>query len=213
MENDLINKRLYNRFGNVGEFKRKSVEGIINRIPTVDAVEVVRCKDCIKGYIPDGEHYIECFRLGILLSPNDYCSLGVRRSIRKGISTCMNNDYIYFELNNWCEGEEYPDAEPFLSWFEDDLNIPFLNKDWVCEQKLCVVESIVDMSFNYCITATWDWVGKNCPELITNVKYKKFLRYPDEDGDVFGQFGCPFLEYSEENIGYHFKGDLDEQND
>ena len=27
-------------------------------------------------------------------------------------------DIVYFELNNWFAGRDYPDAEPFLSWME-----------------------------------------------------------------------------------------------
>ena len=26
---------------------------------------------------------------------------------------------IYFELNNWMSGDDYPDAEPFISWMDD----------------------------------------------------------------------------------------------
>ena len=55
------------------------------------------------------------------------------------------------------------------------------------------------MSQHFCITATREWVEKNCPKLLT--EYTKFLRYPDEDGDVQGRFGHWFLPYSEENFG------------
>ena len=27
-------------------------------------------------------------------------------------------EVVYFELNNWFSGRDYPDAEPFLSWME-----------------------------------------------------------------------------------------------
>jgi hypothetical protein len=50
-------------------------------IPTADVVEVVRCKDC--EYLMFSDMYGECGKavLGIV-SPNDYCSRGIRR--RKG---------------------------------------------------------------------------------------------------------------------------------
>lgn len=117
----------------------------------------------------------------------------------------MNNeDIIYFELNNWIKGDYYPDAEPFITWFKDDCTINFDNEDWVKENRLCVVFSLVDMSFNYCITATKKWVLDNCPELLT--KYTQFLRFPDEsDGIIYGNFGTEFLNYSEANIGVHFQ--------
>lgn len=120
-------------------------------------------------------------------------------------------EVIYFELNNWFSGRDYPDAEPFLSWMRDDLKQKFRDEDWVKENKLVVVESLVDMSFNYCITATKDWVEKNCPELLT--KYTKFIREKDEIEDIpYSRFGCPFLEYKEENIGLHFADETEDRN-
>lgn len=111
-----------------------------------------------------------------------------------------NNDVVYFELNNWIPEKDYPATEPFLSWMGNDLSIRFRNEDWVEKNKLCVVESLVDMSSNYCITATKEWVKKNCPNLLTD--YQEFLRYPDDgDEDVYGRFGCKFLPYEEQNIG------------
>lgn len=117
------------------------------------------------------------------------------------------NDIIYFELNNWFSGRDYPDDEPFISWMSNDLKIPFRSETWVKENKLCVVVSFIDMSQNFCITATKEWVEKNCPKLLTN--YTEFLRYPDEDGDVERKFGQWFLPYSEENIGVKYIDDDD----
>lgn len=113
----------------------------------------------------------------------------------------MNNksDVVYFELNNWFPGKHYPAEEPFTTWIGNDLNIYFNNEDWVKENKLCVVRSIIDMSTNFCVTATKEWVEKNCPRLLT--EHEKFLRYPNEAGYVCGRFGDEFLEYSEENFG------------
>lgn len=110
----------------------------------------------------------------------------------------MANEIIYFELNNWACGRDYPDAEPFISWMGTLLPI-FRNEDWAKENKLCVRASNVDMSQNFCITATKEWVENNCPELLT--KYTQFLRKPDKYGYVDGRFGCPFLDYEESNIG------------
>lgn len=117
-------------------------------------------------------------------------------------------DVVYFELNNWTPGEDYPAAEPFLSWMRNDLAIKFRNEEWVEENELCVVESMVDMSSNFCITAKKEWVEQNCPELLT--QYTELLRHPDEDGDVYGRFGHEFLPWSEDNIGtYYFDYDED----
>lgn len=119
----------------------------------------------------------------------------------------MEKEIVYFELNNWFAGDHYPAEEPFLTWIGNDLNIHFNNETWVKENKLCVVRSIIDMSVNFCITATKEWVESNCSRLLT--EYTKFLRCPDEDGYVEGQFGDEFLEYSEENIGITYVDDED----
>jgi len=108
-------------------------------------------------------------------------------------------DIVYFELNNWFSGRDYPDAEPFITWLGDDLHIKFDDEEWVKDNKLCVLEDLIDMSQNFCITAPKEWVQKNCPELLT--KYKEFLREENEDGYVLGRFGHEFLDYKEENIG------------
>lgn len=100
------------------------------------------------------------------------------------------DDIIYFELNNWFCGRDYPNAEPFITWMSDDLNIKFNDENWVKEQELCVTTCFIDMSQNFCITAPKKWVKKNCPELLT--KYKKFLVYPDEYGNVYGKFDTYF---------------------
>ena len=114
-------------------------------------------------------------------------------------------EIVYFELNNWFPRRDYPDAEPFNSW----INTPtytdaFEDNDWCIENKLCVVQTIIDMSLNYCVTATKEWVEANCPELLT--KYTRFLRYPNPeyDNEVYGRFGCTFKEWSEENFGCEY---------
>lgn len=123
-------------------------------------------------------------------------------------------DIIYFELNNWIAGSDYSNEEPFLSWMkcseENNYNIQFRDKKWIRDNKLVVVESIIDMSCNYCITSTKEWVENNCPSLLT--KYNNFIRVREnEDVSIYGNFGCPFLEYSEENIGFHYA--IDKQDD
>lgn len=115
-------------------------------------------------------------------------------------------DIIYFELNNWACGKDYPNAEPFIGWMRRILPI-FRNEEWVKENKLCVNAVIVDLSQNFCITATKEWVEKNCPTLLTT--HQEFLRIPDEYGDVEGRFGHPFLEYEDYNIGVNWLNEDD----
>ena len=117
-------------------------------------------------------------------------------------------EIVYFELNNWFAGRDYSNTEPFLGWMKNDLKQKFRDEKWIEENKLVVVESFVDMSMNFCITTTKEWVEKNCPELLST--YKEFTRKADEDGEPpYGRFGCPFLEYDEENIGYHYAEEVE----
>lgn len=113
-------------------------------------------------------------------------------------------EVVYFELNNWMPGRDYPEAEPFIEWMSNDLKQQFEDEEWIKENKLVVVESLIDMSVNYCVTAPKEWVEKNCSELLA--KYEEFLRVADEV--PVGRFGCPFLEWSEENTGFHFADEV-----
>lgn len=38
------------------------------------------------------------------------------------------NDIVYFELNNWFRGRDYPNDEPFVSWMSNDLQLKFNNE-------------------------------------------------------------------------------------
>ena len=67
-------------------------------------------------------------------------------------------EIVYFELNNWWPGRDYPDKEPFLSWFEDDCKLQFEDTSWLMANQLCVVANLIDMSVNFCITAPKKWV-------------------------------------------------------
>ena len=106
---------------------------------------------------------------------------------------------VYFELNNWACGKDYPNEEPFLEWMANDLGIKFLDEEWVKENYLIVVASNVDMSVNLCITASEAWVEINCPSLLTNPENHKFLRESPwgEDDVPEGRFGCPFYSLDE----------------
>ena len=74
---------------NWGQNNNVAVLEAIDDAPTVDAVEVVRCKDCknnireAKWSAKDGEHHtVLClYRKGFKIwhSPDDFCSCGERR--------------------------------------------------------------------------------------------------------------------------------------
>lgn len=113
----------------------------------------------------------------------------------------MEENYVYFELNNWTPGSGYPDEEPYKTWIGDDMNIKFNDEEWVKKNKLCVVRDIIDMSVNFCITAKKSWVDNYCPSLLT--RYRDFLAEKDpETGKYYGPLSDDeFLPYTEENIG------------
>lgn len=123
-------------------------------------------------------------------------------------------EVVYFEMNNWFSERDYPNEEPFITWFSHDLNLWFEDEAWVKANKLCVVTHLVDMATNFLVTAPLEWVNTNCHKLLTN--YTQFLRSPDKDGKVYGQFGTHFLKWSLANIGVHrveydyWKDQLDE---
>lgn len=153
------------------------------------------------------------------------------------------NDVIYFSVNNWFCGRDYPDTKNFRKWMENDLNQNFRNDDWCKKNKLCVYYGCVDMSQNYTVSASREWVEKNCPELLSDkeytyttemsdykdgkmgwktvehkMKYSDFVYVPEEgeelpDNDRIGDM--PFREYREENFGseYYETGYWDSSDD
>ena len=153
----------------------------------------------------------------------------------------MNSEeVIYFSINNWFSGRDYPPTDNFKKWMRNDLNQTFQNDEWAKENKLCIYYGNIDMSFNYTISAPKEWVEKNCPELLTDdeytyytiisypkkkllggyewvevkeehkKKYSDFVDRPDEYGNLEDRFGWPYLEYKPENFGVHYYSDPNE---
>ena len=145
-----------------------------------------------------------------------------KRKFRKKI---VNNDkIIYFSVNNWFSGRDFPPTPNFKKWLGNDLQQVFENDEWAKKNKLCIYHGVLDMSFNYTVSAPRAWVEKNCPELLTDEEYeyvmctygeegktcetikKKYSDFvykpyegdetPDED-----RFGMPFRKYCKENFG------------
>ena len=73
----------------VNESSKDEVMDVMQRIdnaPTVDAVEVVRCKDCMyydakrhRCDHPNLNYDVECYDQWIDTEPDDFCSYGERR--------------------------------------------------------------------------------------------------------------------------------------
>lgn len=60
----------------------KMFERAIKAAPTIDAVEVVRCKDCRYGHATEmlGETCWDCGLTGRVITANGYCDKGVKRN-------------------------------------------------------------------------------------------------------------------------------------
>lgn len=147
----------------------------------------------------------------------------------------MNEEIIYFELDNWFCGRDYPNAQPFIDWIGKDYNFYFGNDEWCKENKLCVEAGPIDMSTCFCISAPKSWIEENCPKLLTDeecgsyyiiqsvddnkqwvtekkyesCKYSKFI-CKNKKGRISG---WPFREYKEENFGVHWNDWYWENND
>ena len=61
------------------------IQKLIADTPTVDAVSVVRCKDCVKGTVfvnKQGAEYVDCVLDDYSVrKPTDYCSYGERKEV------------------------------------------------------------------------------------------------------------------------------------
>lgn len=115
----------------------------------------------------------------------------------------MMEEIVYFEINNWSCGDDYPDMEKWESWL-DLGHFKFRDEEWLKENGLCVIETVIDMSVNLCITAKRSWVEKECPELLVE-PWSKFLRYEEDGEPPYSQFGMEFLPWREENFGNHYE--------
>ena len=148
-------------------------------------------------------------------------------------------DIVYFEINNWFGGRDYPKDEIFQKWIND---YQFRDDEWCKENKLVVLCGTIDMSISYFVAAPKSWVLENCPKLLSDEeyeykiitsrwdketndvketvktytkKYSDFLCHPDSYGDVYSLIG-DWLHpgYCEENFGVHwYQEDWEEDSD
>ena len=65
------------------EYSESDIGYMIRKRPTVDVVEVVRCKDCVNGTVfvnKQGAEYVDCVLDDYSVrKPTDYCSYGERK--------------------------------------------------------------------------------------------------------------------------------------
>lgn len=60
-------------------YSHKLICEVLEKTPTVNAVPVVRCRDCEYIYI-DGYGDLVCVKSGLYSDENDYCSRGQRKN-------------------------------------------------------------------------------------------------------------------------------------
>lgn len=81
MASDLISRdALLAEYDRVHVGEPGGARRLIAEAPAVDAVPVVRCKDCEFGQKPT-----VCERLGTVVLPNDFCSDGIRRKKKDAV--------------------------------------------------------------------------------------------------------------------------------
>ncbi len=122
--------------------------------------------------------------------------------LKKQIENLIMKDIIYFSVNNWSCGKDYPNTKKFKEWLGDDLNLSFNSDSWAKENKLCIYSGCIDMSTNFTVSAPKEWVLDNCPEIIDSEF--QYLPEPGEDMPDCDRFDMPFREYTEDNFGSEY---------
>lgn len=98
-----------------------------------------------------------------------------------------SKDVVFFSVNNWFCGRDYPKTGNFQKWLVDDLNLSFMNDEWCKTNKLCVYWGNIDISINFTVSAPREWVEKNCPELLTDDEYTYIVREARHKRHIFGK--------------------------
>ena len=77
LDSDYIQETLYRR----GFKTRQDIEEWLNNSPTIDAVPVVKCRDCKHYEIHKPKVLENCERKGYIIpmKPDDFCSYGERK--------------------------------------------------------------------------------------------------------------------------------------
>ena len=122
-----------------------------------------------------------------------------------------NHEVVYFQMNNWFAGRDYPAEEPFLTWMKDDCKLLLCNGKFAKQNQLCVKVRIVDMAHVFMVTALKSWVEKTCPSLLT--EHSRFLVQPDASGRYMGRFGMEAFEWKPSHVGTYWMDDYDSEED
>ena len=119
------------------------------------------------------------------------------------------NNVIYFSVNNWFCGQDYPPLDCFRKWLGNDLNQAFRNDEWTRANKLCVYRTAIDMSQNYTVSAPREWVEKNCPELLTDGEYTYITRVSDWENSKDGNIAWKDVEHKKKYSDFVYEPEED----
>lgn len=108
-----MEKRLIDADAVLEELKRMELELIYTAVvvkdaPTIDAVPVVRCKDCKGSEVFQNDssgvmaRYCKAFTLKRMVADDDYCSYGERKDDDKSCDTCKHHDKEWDDIV--CDG-------------------------------------------------------------------------------------------------------------
>jgi len=115
------------------------------------------------------------------------------------------NDIVYFACNDWNPNPEEADniCYNYLGSYKGCEEEEIVNKTndesekWVKDNRMCINWEIIDMSISYYITA---------PRKVFEIYFKELLPFIKNEPYDFlwiGDKKC-FLEYKEENYGFHY---------
>ena len=124
-----------------------------------------------------------------------------------------DKEVVYFSVNSWFSGENYPPTENFKKWLDNDFKQSFQDDEFCKENKLCVYYGQVDMSTNYTVSAPKEWVEKNCPELLTDDEYTYVTRVTRYKKNLFGKIQtiCEDVEHKKKYSDFVYSNeDVDE---
>lgn len=73
---------------------------------------------------------------------------------------------IHFKVNNW-DSDYYPDSEPFYTWMDDNCELLKQSLNWDKSQVQVICYNN-DMSLEYIVSATEEWIQENCPAILNS---------------------------------------------
>ena len=122
-----------------------NIEIEIEKLPAVDAVSVVRCKDCTYYDSEPGGDIMMCYNGLGWTEQNDFCSKGERREE-------MRNEQLTIDVDGCCAGEAEAvcadSAQPIVHSRWTTHRTMMHDGEWYCER--CDYEPTVFEGTKYC---------------------------------------------------------------